>query len=328
MPNVSPTNGPRRALPRTPYSEFLVKMWLPTAKRTIRESTYESYSSHVRRHITPRLGDVPLGQLSGPVLNDVYSELLDAGLSETTVARIHATVHRSLRDAVRWGALTQNPANEADPPRDRGMRSRKMRTWSGRELASFLEGCLGHPLHDLWCLLAMTGMRRGEALGLQWSDLNLGQKRLAVRETIVLVNGRRRPSSPKTAKGRRVIALDEQTARMLEVRSTRSGSKGFVFADSDGGPMCPSKVTKSFARCVAASGLPRIRLHDLRHTHATLALTAGVHPKIVSERLGHSTVSFTLDVYSHSNSHLQELAAEAMADLVFGRDSGSGAGTG
>jgi integrase len=194
-----------------------------------------------------------------------------------------------------------------------------MKTWSAKELRSFLEFSKHDELHALWFLLATTGLRRGEALGLRWSDVDLRGANVAVRQTIVEVGGRILVSTPKTARGRRVVALDAASVAVLKQHG-RGLSKDdvLVFGRPDGSPLRPSVVTRRFRGLVADSGLPRIRLHDLRHTHATLALEAGVHPKVVSERLGHATIAFTLDVYSHALHHMQREAAEKLGQFLFG----------
>lgn len=298
---------------------FLSEQWLPNVQRTVRATTYESYCSHVRCHVVPVLGDVALQELSPVHLNAFYDRLLSSGLSVGTVRRIHATLRRALRDAVRWGVLSQNPAVDADPPKDRGHEFREMQTWTGPQLREFLAAVVHDPFYELWFLISMTGMRRGEALGLRWQDLNLRSGQLAVRQTFVTVGHQVSRSKPKTARGQRVVALDAVTVAVLKKLSQAAPDdpRRLVFGDDVGAPLHPTAVTKRFNRLVAASGLPRIRLHDLRHTHATLALSAGIHPKIVSERLGHSTVAFTLDVYSHSNPHLQQAAAESIKNIVF-----------
>jgi integrase len=186
-------------------------------------------------------------------------------------------------------------------------------------LREFLKFVADDPLYPLWHLLAMTGMRRGEALGLRWADVDLDAGHLAVRQTVVVLKGKFIASQPKTARGRRVLALDPGTVAVLK---KWKGWQTFipselVFPGPDGGFLGPQVATSRFAKLARDSALPRIRLHDLRHTHATLALQAGVHPKIVSERLGHASISFTLDIYSHALSHMQTEAAQQIASLVF-----------
>jgi integrase len=306
--------------------EFLAQCWLPAIRTTIRPTTFHGYRSHVEHQIEPRLGSLQLSRLSASHLNGFYADLLTdgranrtGGLNPTTVKRVHATIHRALRDAVRWGYLSKNPADAADPPRK--AESLEMRTWTSQELRRFLNAVRTDDFYELWLLYAVTGMRRGEALGLRWCDVDLSRQQIAVRQTVIAVGGDIYVSRPKTAKGRRVIALDRTTTaslRRLE-RRTKPGDDHLLFSNGGNEPLDPTRVTKRFLSLVKENGLPPIRLHDLRHTHATLALQAGIHPKIVSERLGHSTVSLTLDVYSHAIPHMQKDAAAKIAGLVFGK---------
>jgi len=306
--------------------KFLWGKWLPAIKSTIRTSTYLSYESHLRNHICPHVGDKRLDRVDGSTLNGLYAILLErgrrngTGLSPSTVRRVHATLHRALRDAVRWALLNKNPADSADPPKLRANRKVEFSTWSAEELTTFLTHVRGEKLYPLWMLLATTGMRRGEVLGLRWCDVDLERAEAAVRQTVVSHNYKIDISEPKTARGRRVVALDEHTT--AELRSYRDRERPLLetellFHYRTGNPINPIDVSKGFVELSRRAGLPRIRLHDLRHTHATLALQAGVHPKIVSERLGHSTISFTLDVYSHAIPHLQKEAAGQIASLLF-----------
>lgn len=171
-------------------------------------------------------------------------------------------------------------------------------------------------------------MRRGEVLGLRWSDVDLNAARLSVQQTPVSVAYKLEFSTPKTARGRRSLALDATTVEALRTHRKRQleermawgpayEESGLVFTTENGAPIHPDRFTQMFDKHAKHAGLPRIRLHDLRHSHATLALAAGVHPKVVSERLGHATVAFTLDVYSHAVPALQEDAAERVASLIF-----------
>jgi integrase len=275
--------------------------------------------------IVPRIGSLQLGRVTASRLNALYAELLSSGradrlgpLSPTTVKRVHATLHRAFRDAVRWGHLSKNPADAADPPRKAELV--EMRTWTSQELRRFLEAVRTDDLYELWLLYAVTGMRRGEGLGLRWCDVDLARQQIAVRQSVIAIGINIHISRPKTAKGRRVIALDRTTTALLRRRASRMrpSDDALVFSNGSNEPLDPTRVTKRFLSLVKENGLPPIRLHDLRHTHATLALQAGVHPKIVSERLGHATVSLTLDVYSHAIPHMQKDAATKIAGLVFG----------
>jgi integrase len=303
--------------------EHLQEQWLPAIEHTVRRSTFVSYRSHVLGHIVPLLGSVSLLQLDAGSLNRFYAQLLaggrkkgTGGLSPTTVRRIHATLHRALRDAVRWGLLTENPADRSDPPRQSA--GREITTWTATQLRTFLTGVRDDAWYPIWHLLAMTGMRRGEVLGLRWGDVDLPHHRLAVRQTLIAVGYDVRLSTPKTRRSRRVVALDGRTVDVLKQHRNADGGHPMVFARADGSGLHPCRVTRRFASLVKASDLPKLRLHDLRHTHATIALRTGVHPKIVSERLGHATVTITLDLYSHASESMQTEAARMVADIVFG----------
>lgn len=217
---------------------------------------------------------------------------------------------------MRWGLLDKNPVESCDPPRQ--ARTEVMRTWSLEELRTFIGLTNDDDWAELWLLLATTGMRRGEALGLRWSDVDLLTRVISIRQTIVLVGHRPHIAEPKSARSRRVIVLDTRTAEALERLRPDATPRDFVFRTTDGEPVHPAAVSRRFRDIVDGSSLPRIRLHDLRHTFATLALQAGIHPKIVSERLGHSTIALTLDVYSHALATLQRDAAERVGDLILG----------
>jgi integrase len=208
-----------------------------------------------------------------------------------------------------------------------------MRTWKAHELAQFLNGVAEDRLSGAWWLLATTGMRRGEVLGLRWQDVDLDAGRLTISRTLVTTEVQRKGEpgfawgTPKTGKGRRQVALDPSTVAALRSHRTRQRQErlaagaaydegDLVCCLEDGRPLHPKTLSYYFARHVKRLDLPRIRLHDLRHTHATLALQAGVHPRVVQERLGHANVSITLDTYSHVDLDMQAIAAAAVTALV------------
>ena len=315
---------PRR---RITVERFLWDTWLPATRTTIRTSTYLSYRSHLRNHIGPYIGEKRLDKIDGSSLNELYATLLDrgradgTGLSASSVGRVHAVLHRAFRDAVRWQLIAHNPASSADPPKMRATRQTQFATWTAGELGRFLEFVEDDKLYPLWLVLATTGMRRGEALGLRWSDVDLARGEAAIRQTVVSHDYVIALSEPKTARGRRVVALDNYTVEALRTYKEKGAPEQddeLVFCYGTGTPLNPIDISKRFITLSKRAGLRRIRLHDLRHTHATLALQAGIHPKIVSERLGHSTIAFTLDVYSHAIPHLQKEAAAEIAALVLG----------
>ena len=315
--------------------EYLKSEWLPAIEATVRPSTFRSYKQHVECHIVPHLGSVQLQKLHGSQINALYAQLAlcgkkdgKTGLSPLTIRHVHAVLHRALKDAVRWERLTRNPIDAADPPSIRGDGNRELKTWSAAQLKAFLTATHGERLSPIWHLLAMTGMRRGEALGLRWEDVDIEAGRLSVRRALIPNGAVVVVSEPKTAKGRRSVALDPETVEMLKRQATQQladqvkkgdawSDTGLVFTKADGEAWHPEVVSRFFRAAVKRSLLPVIRLHDLRHTHATLALRAGIHPKVISERLGHATIAITLDTYSHAIPAMQEEAAVRIAELVF-----------
>ncbi len=324
---------------RQTVGTFLTDTWLPAVQHTIKPSTFESYRRNVRLHIAGRpVGRRRLQQLGPADLNALYAMLLagDQGhraLSPRSVAYVATILHRALRDAVRWQAIVRNPSDAADPPRPTA--KPEMKIWTAQELSTFLSGVADDRLAGAWWLLATTGMRRGEVLGLRWRDVDLDAGRLAISRTLITTDVQRKGEpgmawgTPKTGKGRRQVALDPATVTAL--RAHRTGqlqerlATGEAYRDGDlvccledGHPVHPKTFSYYFGRHVRHLGLPRIRLHDLRHTHATLALRAGVHPRVVQERLGHANVSVTLDTYSHVDMDMQAVAAARVAALLTG----------
>jgi integrase len=253
---------------------------------------------------------------------------LPEGLDRRTVNYIHTILHRALKDAVRWGRLARNPADAADPPRG-GQKSDGVQAWDAATLRTFLTKSResGDRLRALWVLLATTGMRRGEAIGLRWKDVDLDKGRLSVVQTITQTRSKVTIGEPKTARGRRSIALDPATVAvlrdhrkaMLEERllvGPDFADEGLVFHHPDGACLRPEAVSARFVRRVGQLGLPTLTLHGLRHTWATLALEQGIHPRVVQERLGHSTIAITLGIYSHVSPTLHDEAAIHVASLV------------
>jgi len=326
---------------RVTVASFLQTTWLPTVERTIKPGTFESYRRNVRLHIAGRALGGRLLQDIGPAdLNRLYGELLAGDdkhrpLSARSVAYIAAILHRAFRDAVRWQAISRNPADAADPPRP-GVRP-EMRTWSAAQLRAFLDSLANDRLAGCWWLLATTGMRRGEALGLRWVDVDLDRKLIRITRTLITTDVQRKGSpgfswgTPKTAKGRRTVALDDQAVGALKAHRKRQREErlaagaeyqdqDLVICEPDGSPIHPKTISYQFRKAARSAGVPPIRLHDLRHTHATLALQAGVHPRVVQERLGHANVSITLDTYSHVDLDLQAAAAARVAALLTAED--------
>jgi integrase len=219
--------------------------------------------------------------------------------------------------------------DNADPPRTVDSELTAAKAWQVADLKTFLGYVKDDRLHPLWLTLALTGLRRGEALGLLWRDVDLKTGRLLVRRSLVPVNADVVVSEPKTRKGHRSVTLDPVKVSVLKAWRRRQRDErlewgpawtntGLVFTREDGSAWRPERITQIFAALVKKVKVPPIALHGLRHTYATLALAAGIHPKVVSERLGHSTVALTMDVYSHAIPAMEEEAASKIAALVTG----------
>jgi integrase len=316
---------------------FLVDEWLPAIAASIRPGTHDHYSTMVDSYVVPRIGSRQLGALTAGQLNAFYAALLvdgrrqtgpsrPPGLSPKTVRHVHTLLHKAFSDAVRWGTLSRNPADRAEPPRPR---TPEMKVWDVAQLRTFLGQVENNRLGPVWLLIATTGMRRGEVVGLRWADVDLDAARVSIVQTHVLVNRKVIVSEPKTLKGRRSVALDPATVgalrqlrrRQLEERLAQGAfwtDSGLLAVHEDGTSINPRLFSSWFAQHARAAGLPPIRLHDLRHSYATAALAAGIPAKIVSERLGHSNIAITLDTYSHVLPNMQEKAAEQVAQLILG----------
>jgi integrase len=317
---------------RLTLATFLREQWLPGLATRVRPTTLHSYRTNLERYVLPRIGQVTLQRLTPAHLNGLYTALQAAGgrdggpLSARTVQAVHMTVRKALGDAARWGLVARNVAQLADPP---SPKRADMRTWTAAQLRAFLEHVEAERLAALWMLAASTGMRRGEVLGVRWVDIDLDLARVAVRQTLVLAGRQVVVSEPKTSRGRRSIALDPRTVAALRAWKAAQAAErlawgpswvdsGLVFTREDGTPIHPEWLSDAFEWRVRAAGLPRLRFHDLRHTHASLGLAAGVPVKVMSERLGHATSSFTADAYQHVTPALEEQAASTVARLVFG----------
>jgi integrase len=323
---------------RQTVGEFLCEWLAAIGARGLRPNTLSTYRMLIEKHLVPRIGSVPLQGLSASHLNAAYADMLTrgrrnvktpTGLSPRTVRYAHSVIRKALADAVRWNRLVRNVADSADPPR-KAATVKSPKTWTAAELRAFLEHVEGDRLSAAWRLAASTGLRRGEVLGLAWDAVDLEGSRIAVRQTLTVADYKPRLAPPKTDRSRREVALDAETVSALREHRKRQleerlavgevwqNEDDLVFTDAIGHPIHPQSFSEAFERHVTAAGLRKMPLHGLRHTHATLALQAGVHPKVVSDRLGHYSAAFTLDTYSDSIPALQEGAAAAVAALVRG----------
>jgi integrase len=321
----------------TTLGEYLTE-WLAAMESNVVDTTFRAYEQSMRNWVVPRLGSVRLADVTPMHLRSLQTELLrggrvdgTGGLAPRSVASCRRVLSQSLKDAVRWGLLIRNPMDAVDPPR---VVDAEMVTWSDAQARVFLDAVAGDRLYAMWVLFLTTGVRRGELAGLRWDDVELDRATMAIVRNRVSAGRGKAVSThqPKTRRGRRNVALDVTSVEVL--RRHRSAQleermrlgpawvdSGFVFCGVDGAALHPDTITATFKSIIGDLDVPQIRLHDLRHTSATLALKAGVHPKVVSERLGHAAVSITLDLYSHVLDGMQAEAAEQIGAVVFGGSS-------
>jgi integrase len=247
-------------------------------------------------------------------------------LAPKTVRNIHVMLHKALADAASWQYVTVNVAEHAQPPR---LSRPTPAFWTPEQLRRFLVGAGDDRFFALFLLATTTGMRRAELCGLRWSDVDLAAGTAAISATRVVVEGRSEGSDGKTANSRRLLALDPVSVEALRARWRQQAEEqaffgeayqdsGLVFVWEDGRPVHPDVLRQRFNRLAARLGLPAIRLHDLRHSYASAALAAGVPAKVVSERLGHASVAFTLGQYTHLVPGLDRQAANVVAAHVLG----------
>jgi integrase len=308
---------------RVKVSDYLAS-WL-AGKRNLRPSSVALYRGHIERHLAPALGHLRLSELRAEHVDHFLNELLaDAGVSAATSRRIHATLRAALNGAVRRRLIPYNPALQVELPAERRAPSP---VWTPEQVGHFLDVTQHDRLGPLWALVVMTGVRRGEAVGLQWGDVDLDAGVIRVRQQAVEVAGRVHLSEPKTRSGVRTVPLDSGTTAALRSHKAAQAAErlkagaawrdtGFVFTDELGQMLRPEAVSRAFRGAAARAELPRIRLHDLRHTSASLALSAGVPLKVVSDRLGHSTIAITANLYTHVSPVVAQGAADAIAGSV------------
>lgn len=300
--------------------EFL-DHWISIYKSNIAASTYQRYKEF-NKNITSEIGGLKLSKLKPIHIQNMYKNLED-NLSSGTVLKIHRMFHLALKHAVNWQMINNNPTNYVTAPKRNKF---EVKVWDADTANSFLENIYGTNLYIPVMLALTTGMREGEIAALKWNNINFKEHFISVTHNFQRVGNNYELKPPKTAKSKRNISMldltfkslktyrKSQIKNMLKSKTTYS-DEGFVCAWDDGRPYRPHYIADMFRSSVKNLGYPVIRFHDLRHTHATILLSKGVNPKIVSERLGHSTVSITLDIYSHVLPNIQKEAVEKLNSI-------------
>lgn len=316
---------------RTTLTAYLDR-WLEHVKPSVSPKTLERYSEIAKKSLGPLIGDVMLSKLKTERIDKALSEALrsgrrngQGGLSPRTVHHMRRILIKALNQAVTWELLRSNPARATAPPK---VERKPMLAYDAAQTAELLDAFRSTRMFPVVLLAVMCGLRRGEIAALRWRHVELGDnlRRISVSESAEQTKDGVRYKPPKSGKARTVAlsvgVVDElkaHRARQAEEQlrlGVRVGPASFVAAQVDGSPLQPRSLTHEWVRILGTTSLPRIRFHDLRHSHASQMLSAGVHPKVASERLGHSTIGITLDLYSHVMPGMQADAAEQVDALI------------
>ena len=306
--------------------------WLEIyAKNAVRPSTWDSYETMVRVHIKPMIGQISLQELLPVHLQKLYNQKLESGrvrnggaLSAKTVKYIHVVIHKALKQAKIERLVFENVADHATIPKQK---KHEICPLTADELIVFLEAAKGHRFYVPFLVECYTGVRRGELLGLRWRDISFDKKTLSIRNSLIRTRKGLVMSEPKTESSKRTIVIDDEVMNELKALKVKQSQEklmagrsydnsDFVFCNAIGKPIEPRNLTRQFEALLKQANLPRIRFHDLRHSHATLLLMQNVQPKYVQDRLGHSTISTTMDTYSHILPSMQAEASEKVSQAL------------
>ena len=294
--------------------------WLENvSKPHIRISTYVKYKKLINTHILPALGDIPLQKLTPQRVQKLYADKLKQKLSPKMVSCIHGVLHVALENAVKWNLIARNVCDVVSPPR---VPKTEKQVLTKRQAHVLLEHVKKHRLEAILVLAVTTGLRRGEMLALRWRDVDFEDGSVQVRRTVDYIpHYGYVENEAKTTRGQRKVMLPSFVMNTLQVHRLQQqemrnkvGSdwveKDLVFCGLNGDYFNPNYLLRMFKKVLIDAGLPHMRIHDLRHSAATILLIMGVHPKVVQEILGHSTISMTMDTYSHVLPTMQKEATD------------------
>jgi integrase len=309
-------------------AKYLERWLADYARSAVAPKTYERWSQLLGNHVTPYIGGTMLAKLQPLEIQGVYTKLLTegrrdgkGGLAPRTVHHVHRALSQALQQAVKWRLLAINPAESVEAPT---VEDAEIQVLTQEEIATVLKAAEGTKLYMPVLLAVTTGMRRGEVLGLRWSDVNLDAAELKVEQTLEQTEGSGlRFKAPKTKRSRRAITLPAFTVNALKRHRAEQAeerlalgiggdSDGLVFTRYDGATVNPRNFSKEFSRMMKATGVGKTTFHGLRHTHITHLLRAGEHVKVVSERAGHASIAITLQIYGHAIPGMQRDLADRM----------------
>lgn len=304
----------------------LVKEYLETAKLKVRDTTYKNYKRAADSRIIPFLGQLPIKEFTHAHGQKFVNDLVDVGLSPRYIEYVFTVLKGAIGHGVKTERLVKDPLQHVEVPRPR---RETHTTWTIEEISRFLHFAkFDNPIYYITLkLLIHTGMRRGEVLGLRWKDVDLKENKISVTASLVYDDEGFRFSEGKTASSKRLISIDEELAGELKRYKAQQNQfklalgeaytdLDLVCAREDGKPIYARTLALKFDSIIKKASVPKIRLHDLRHTHATVLLKLGENPKVVSERLGHSTVTMTLDIYSHVTPDMQKSTADKFGNAL------------
>lgn len=314
------------AFERQTVQEFMERWLRDSVKPNLRPATYVGYEVLVRVHIVPAVGPLQLAELTPQHVQDLMTRMRDKGRSERTIQYMRAVLRRALGRALRWGMVARNVAELTDPPR---VRREEIKPWTVEQAQAFLAAVKGDRLEALYALELTLGLRRGEVLGLKWEDLDLSKRTLTVRRTLQRVLGKLQLGEPKTETSRRTLTIPRQLVAFLEAHQARQAADrlkagdawhetGMIFASTIGTLFEPRNVNRAFLLALEKAGLPRIRVHDLRHTAISQMIAAGTPVTTAQKVAGHSRLSTTADIYTHVVQAQFEEAADRIGSRLWG----------
>jgi integrase len=312
------------------YENMLVgdflKLWLDQyCKHNLKSSTYANRKNLIESRIIPKIGELHVEELKPIHFSKFYNELHEQGYSSDYIHTMHSVLRTAFRYAVKWEITSKYMMENVDAPKLN--KTKQIQTWTLEQASKFLkftEKIENDYRHIIYVLAIFTGMRKGEILGLRWSDVDFDNNKLQVVQTVYKpLKSAPTIQSTKTAGSMRSVSIPENVVQELKTHKRKQLEIRLKFGNAyknndlvcpriDGSPMDPRAVNEHFTECIKKSKLPKIRFHDLRHTHATIMLKLGEHPKVVSERLGHKDVNITLNTYSHVLPNMQEDAAKRL----------------